>query len=187
MSNIHKDLYAAVKRGKPLEYPSGWAPGTTGWDYDAYPGGKERWDELVAEARKKFKEENERRQEAGKPLRVIQGWGLDFELVAMYFPDKPRLRKKEEEGEYKYTGLDLIDYIETMQKKYAVSDRRSAAVGLKKNEMSLNVIHFVPKTETDTVGITTLDRIRPASQKFNGDYLQVKGLDAIKSATSGSK
>ncbi len=184
--DIHEDLYAEVKRGKPLAHPSGWPPGSRGLDYESYPGGKERWNELVAEARKQFEAENKQRREDGRPLKVLPRLGGGYELVQEYFPGKPLIKHIQQNTFYNYTGADLIDYIETMLEKYTAEDPRSAAIGIKKRDFCFNVIHFVPQSGTDTVAGEPFERLRAAAREFDGRYIQVKGLDAIQSAAAGT-
>jgi hypothetical protein len=104
-------------------------------------------------------------------------------LIPVYFPGKEKAMLKEEKYGVYFTATDFVDYIESMQEKYATVDRRSVTIGLKNKEMSLNVIHFVPK-ESSGVKSENLDAI---SKKFDGSYIQVKGLDAIKSSATAGK
>jgi hypothetical protein len=178
---IHKDLYADVKRGKPLSEPTGMPPEFHGVDYSSC-GGKEQWDAKVAEARKLLDTENAQRKASGQPARVIPAFGGEYALVAMYFPGISIPQMKDAKIRYLYTAQDVIDYIGTLQKKYSEQDRRSVSIGLKKKKLSFNVIHFVPK-DKDYVPLQVLEDV---AQKMNGNYLRIQGRDAIKSsATSG--
>jgi hypothetical protein len=182
---IHKDLYAEAKRGRPISDPTGMPPEFRGVDWDAY-GGKERWDKLVAEARKKFDEENARRRAAGQPLRVIPGHGGEHALVNIYFPSAPQPVRKDQAVRYNYDAKDVVEYVEAMQKKYS-SDRRSATIGLQQKRMSLNVIHFVPKSSTTGNVRFTLPRLQNAATRLHGDYLQIKGMEAIESSATARR
>ncbi|MBL7016276.1 MAG: hypothetical protein ISR84_01825 [Kiritimatiellales bacterium] len=85
--------------------------------------------------------------------------------------------------QYKYTPQDLIDYIDALQNEYSDQNKRSFSIGLSnKKKITLNVIQFVPKTESEASKISPFDLLRQAAQKFNGNFLQIKGLDAIQSA-----
>jgi hypothetical protein len=176
---IHRDLYNDVKRGKPLLHPSGWPPESQGIDYSP-AGGKEKWDKLVAEARKKFEAENARRSAAGQPLRVIPGFGGEAALVGMYFEGAAVPRRVGSDNIYQYTADDVVEYIEALQKKYAGSDRRSAGIGLQTKPLSVNVIHFVPKS----VDARALVRLDAVARKMNGSYLRIEGLEAIRSSAT---
>lgn len=183
---IIKDLYEDAKRGKPLPHPSGIPQEMRGYDYESY-GGKERWDEIVAEARQKFNEENARRRAAGQSLRVIAGHGGEFALVRMYFPSTPIPQRISAGKMYHYDSQDVVEYVENLQNKYRNTDRRSASIGLKKKDLSLNVIHFVPKSVGEVQFNRPLNRLRDAARKLNGDYLRIEGREAIESAATAGR
>jgi hypothetical protein len=188
MREIITELYNDVKRGKPLEYPSGISPEYQGYDYQAY-GGKEKWDKLVADAREKLNEENERRKKAGQPIRVVPNHGGDPALVNMYFEGVPIPQRKAAGHLYYYKGDDVLSYIKAMQKKYAAQDYRSASIGLKQKKLSFNVIHFVPKVPPSNsfISIGNLGRLDMVARQMNGQYLKIEGMDAIQSSATARK
>lgn len=179
MRRIHRDLYNDVKRGKPLSDPTGIPPEFRGTDYGP-AGGKEKWDKLVADARKRFDEENTRRRAAGQPVRVIPSHGGEPALVQMYFEGASMPQRKDASVGYEYTADDVVEYIEALQKKYAGSDRRSIGIGLQTKPLSVNVIHFVPKN----VEARSLIRLDTVARRMNGSYLRVQGMEAIRSSAT---
>ncbi len=178
LPEVHRDLYRDYKRGKTVEHPGGWPPGSGGTDWKSYSGGQKRWNQRVAIAREKLKKENARRKAAGQPIRVIPGFGGSHELVRMYDATAPLPANKRDPFIYRYTGADILDYIEALTEKYAGRDRRDASIGLKKKKMSFNVIRFVPERKTPA----PIQRLKMVAEKMRGKYEQIAGLKAIQSA-----
>ena len=185
MEWIDKDVLADCRKGKPMADPSGHLPRTREINYDPY-GGKERWDKLVAEAQKKYDEENRVRLARGMPIRVLPD-GLGYSsLVRTYFPGVLYLDYRNNQHRYSYTDKDIADYIRAMQKKYNLVHRDSGFIGLKRQKLSLNVIHFTGNTP----GVEwqpELVRLRNIPPQMNGDYARLPGLDAIKTVSTSSR
>jgi hypothetical protein len=156
-----------------------------------YEKAKAEWDKLVAEARQIYNEENARRKASGLPMQVIPGRGADSDLVQMilpkadmkYGPMSPEtIAARAGLGSlYHYSNDEMLAYISAMSKKYGEQDRLSAKIGLKKKELSFNVIHFVPQDDKDN---DSLSMLRLMAERMNGKYMQIRGMRAIKSAST---
>lgn len=177
--HVAEDFYDKYRRGKPAGDPvaKGWT------DLEGY--GEARWEKIVAEAREIYDAENARRKEEGLPMQVIPGHGRDRELVEMVMPGTP-IPEWHSGDSYYYTGDDILDYIETMTKKVKAEDRRAVDIGLKKKKLIFNTIHFKPLVERDRGNDENGDWTPPpfvleTVAKKLGDYMEIKGMEAIES------
>jgi len=174
---MQKHLWDECEQGKPLLYPKGKDPNFRGGrDFEGY--GVERWKNLVAKARKMHEEENARRLKKGKPVKVLKNES-DIAVVHAYFPNAEIPTPLGQPEQRKYTVEDVVGYMRALTRKYNDGSRRVKS-GLKAKKMSLNAIHFVPAGgETKPLRI-----LAGTTKKMNGEYRQIRGLDAIKSSAS---
>ncbi len=176
---MQKHLWDDCERGKPLLYPNGRDPNFRDErDYEGY--GVERWNNLVAKARRMHEEENARRLKKGEPVKVLSNES-DIAVVLEYFPDAP-IPEPFEQPEFRhYTVDDTVRYIHALDRKYKDESLRVKS-GLKAPKMSLNAIHFVQAGEETK----PLQVLTGTTKKMNGKYRQIRGLEAIKSSTSSN-
>lgn len=183
MDAIYDKYYKACKKGVPLpaDHALGWP--AEFWnhtvDYDEC-GGKEEWEKTVAKAYEMHEEENQKRLDRGEAVRVNPTMmGMDHWVVKTYFPDEPRpVQSNPREGhEHLYTADDLVDYVESVSRKYSQSSAM-ASIGLKKKKTVFNVVHFVsaPQMEDENVRLNTLADL---ADELDGAYVKVPGASAI--------
>jgi len=179
VSGIDQLLLDECKKGKPLQYLSGRAPGNySTYDYDS-PAWK-KWNETVSAAYKKLNEENAARMARGQPVRVLDG--NEDAVVKAYFPGatKPPAVQKQTTSRYTYTINDILAYSSAMQIKYGETDRRAASFGLKKKSITVNVVHFVPTSGE----AKELPYLRNLAARTRGGYVKISGLEAIRSSAA---
>lgn len=182
MESIYDKYYRACKKGEPLPYKEGWPPEMpqATWDFSVC-GGIDGWRASVANAQKIHDEENQRRLARGQPIKVNPTMSTqDHWLMTTYFPDEPRPEptRPREGKEYWYTPEDLAGYIQAMSRKHS-SAVPSASIGLKKKDLSFNVIHFVKIIEADDSNVR-LNKLAPLAEELNGEYMKVGGKAAIR-------
>ncbi len=182
---IDKDILADCKKGKPLQILSGQPPRSLEVNYDPY-GGKERWERLVAEARKKYDAENKARLARGRPIRVLPDGGPgNTSLVQTYFPGVSPPGYRHHRQQYSYTARDITEYVRAMREKYDLVHRNPGFIKLKRRTFSLHVIHFVGSSSTGRQ--FELSRLKDVSTQLNSDYARLPGLDAIRAVSTSSR
>jgi hypothetical protein len=157
-----------------------------------YAAAQKRWAVVVAEAKKALQEENAQRAAKGQPMKVIPGRGDAEALVRTMLPKAdmksqprpPQPPGRHNVGAHNCSTREMLAYINAMSTKYSQQDRLSATIGLKKKELSFNVIHFVPQSKKDD---NSLAMLRAIAEQMNGDYLQIRGLRAIQSAATAAQ
>lgn len=135
---------------------------------------QKKWEALYEEAKGMLAEENEQRRREGVPPLVI---GMNpWSLNERYFPDAER--PPSSVPAHYYTTKDIKKALDLTREKAA---KAMPAIGLnrKKNHYTINVVHFVPKNDTD---VNDAEKFKSLASACQGEYRQLKGLDAITAA-----
>ncbi|MCU0857237.1 MAG: hypothetical protein MUC65_02390 [Pontiellaceae bacterium] len=184
---VHKDLLDQAKGGKEVSnfrHPYGYN------GYVDYPGGPQKWFDLVAKAQEMLNKENKERLARGQPVKVIPSSGNDVATVREMLPSAQLPQEVDTlagHTRYYYTANDMFDYIQELQKKYDEKSALSVAIGLKKQKLKINVIHFVPKVLEGASGTHfEMYAVHDLARKTGGSYMKIQGLDAIRSSSGGS-
>lgn len=134
-----------------------------------------RYNDKLAQARAKLKEENEKLRAAGKPPRVIAG--NPNKLLHAYFPGEPCPPRHEWVG---YTPKDMLEAFVNMRESHKQKDSQlTSGLGKRnqqKDRFTVNVVHF---TKVDTEGKEA--NFIKLTSSTRGDYRQIKGMEAIES------
>ena len=181
LQNMDEHLWRACEKGDPLEVASGRIPRERG-DVEFSSSEMERWQKLVAKARRLHSEENARRLERGKPVRVLEN-PSDRGVVHTYFPSAqpPRGRggRSQQIDRHEYTPYEVVDYIKSLGGKYVLQKRTAAQIGLKRSKFTFNVVHFVPVNRQPK----DLAYLKTVPNRLRGGYRRIQGLNAIQSAS----
>ncbi len=135
---------------------------------------QKKWEELYEKAKVKLSEENEKRRSQGLPPLVI---GMNpWSLNERYFPDAER--PPSSLPAHYYTTQDIKDALDLTREKSAKS---TPSIGLtrKKNSYTVNVVHFVPKDDTD---VDDAEKFKRLASACGGEYRRLNGLEAITAA-----
>ena len=153
-----------------------WADGSTPeWDENK----KKKWNKYVQRAKEEQKKENARRAAKGEPEQIIRD---DWQLMGTYFREQhTRYHQPQPPWRY-YEGKDYVEAIKRVRKENAPKLPAKSGLSKKRNRYSLNVIYFAPKG-----GVGTHENFNILSNRSNGDFRIIKGLEAIKSSASGSE
>jgi hypothetical protein len=144
---------------------------------DTTSAGK-RWKDFVAKGKAKLAEENEQRQAAGQPPKVISGG--EYGIIREYYPETER---PPEPNYYYYKPKDFADAFVQMKDQHRPEEMQTAS-GLKKKktgkiDFSLNVVQFIRQdAEADERSAGNFSQL---TQLCKGQYQTVAGLDEIKS------
>ena len=138
-----------------------------------------RWNEMVAKAKAKHKEENDKRRAAGQPPRVINHG--DRGVVRAYFPGEPLLPQPKWVW---YTPREMTEAFENMRKEHLKGRvvEKSGLPQRNKDSFVINVVHFTRES-----GDGKEDRFMQLARLTKGDYSQVKGMKAIQSYVSAGE
>ena len=137
-----------------------------------------RYKEKVAEADKRFKEDNDRRREKGEPPRVLPSSNKDRHKVKIYFPDEPQPPHPKFTV---YKPTEVLEAYDNTRQKFASKIPTSSGLGKrskKSDKYSINVIHFV-RTD-DQKGADA--RFKKITSLTKGKYVRIKGMEAIESS-----
>ncbi len=158
LAATHRNL-ASVERTTP----KGWSDSK-----------QKKWEALYEEAKVKLTDENRKRREKGLPPLVI-GSGQRT-LISRYFPNAEQ--PPSSIPAHYYTTKDIKKALDLTRKKSA-KDVPSIGLTRKKNSYTVNVIHFVPKNDSDA---NDAEKFKSLASACGGEYRQLNGLDAITAA-----